>query len=295
MASLLNKDTKAIVQGITGEVGTFHAKQMIEYGTQIVGGVTPGKGGQVFEHAGKKVPIFNTVADAKAATGCNASIIYVPPPFAADAILEGIGAELELVICITEGIPVLDMVGVKRVLDGQTKTRLIGPNCPGVITPGQSKLGIMPGHIHKVGNVGVVSKSGTLTYEAVGQLTKLGIGQSSCVGIGGDPVAGTDFIAILDLFNKDPDTHAVIMIGEIGGDAEEKAAAWVKANMKKPVIGFIAGRTAPPGRRMGHAGAIISGGKGGADEKVAAMEAAGIRVAPSPAEMGITLQAALNR
>jgi succinyl-CoA synthetase alpha subunit len=268
---------------------------MIEYGTQIVGGVTPGKGGQVFEHAGKKVPIFNTVADAKAATGCNASIIYVPPPFAADAILEGIGAELELVICITEGIPVLDMVGVKRVLDGQTKTRLIGPNCPGVITPGQSKLGIMPGHIHKVGNVGVVSKSGTLTYEAVGQLTKLGIGQSSCVGIGGDPVAGTDFIAILDLFNKDPDTHAVIMIGEIGGDAEEKAAAWVKANMKKPVIGFIAGRTAPPGRRMGHAGAIISGGKGGADEKVAAMEAAGIRVAPSPAEMGITLQAALNR
>jgi succinyl-CoA synthetase alpha subunit len=295
MAILLNKDTKAIVQGITGEVGTFHAKQMIEYGTQIVGGVTPGKGGQVFEHAGKKVPIFNTVADAKAATGCNASIIYVPPPFAADAILEGIGAELELVICITEGIPVLDMVGVKRVLDGQTKTRLIGPNCPGVITPGQSKLGIMPGHIHKVGNVGVVSKSGTLTYEAVGQLTKLGIGQSSCVGIGGDPVAGTDFIAILDLFNKDPDTHAVIMIGEIGGDAEEKAAAWVKANMKKPVIGFIAGRTAPPGRRMGHAGAIISGGKGGADEKVAAMEAAGIRVAPSPAEMGITLQAALTR
>jgi succinyl-CoA synthetase alpha subunit len=295
MAILLTKDTKAIVQGITGEVGTFHAKQMIEYGTQIVGGVTPGKGGQVFEHAGKKVPIFNTVADAKAATGCNASIIYVPPPFAADAILEGIGAELELVICITEGIPVLDMVGVKRVLDGQTKTRLIGPNCPGVITPGQSKLGIMPGHIHKVGNVGVVSKSGTLTYEAVGQLTKLGIGQSSCVGIGGDPVAGTDFIAILDLFNQDPDTHAVIMIGEIGGDAEEKAAAWVKANMKKPVIGFIAGRTAPPGRRMGHAGAIISGGKGGADEKVAAMEAAGIKVAPSPAEMGITLQSVLKR
>jgi succinyl-CoA synthetase alpha subunit len=295
MAILLTKDTKAIVQGITGEVGTFHAKQMIEYGTQIVGGVTPGKGGQVFEHAGKKVPIFNTVADAKAATGCNASIIYVPPPFAADAILEGIGAELELVICITEGIPVLDMVGVKRVLDGQSKTRLIGPNCPGVITPGQSKLGIMPGHIHKVGNVGVVSKSGTLTYEAVGQLTKLGIGQSSCVGIGGDPVAGTDFIAILDLFNKDPDTHAVIMIGEIGGDAEEKAAAWVKANMTKPVIGFIAGRTAPPGRRMGHAGAIISGGKGGADEKVAAMEAAGIKVAPSPAEMGITLQSVLKR
>ena len=293
MAILLNKDTKALIQGITGEVGTFHAKQMIDYGTQIVGGVTPGKGGQVFEYNGKKVPIFNTVAEAKAATGANASIIYVPPPFAADAILEGIGSEIDLVICITEGIPVLDMVGVKRVLQSQTKTRLIGPNCPGVITPGQSKLGIMPGHIHKVGHVGVVSKSGTLTYEAVGQLTSLGIGQSSCVGIGGDPVAGSDFIDILDLFNKDPDTHAVIMIGEIGGDAEEKAAEWVKANMKKPVIGFIAGRTAPPGRRMGHAGAIISGGKGGANEKVAAMEAAGIKVAPSPAEMGITLKSVL--
>lgn len=294
MAILLNKDTKALIQGITGEVGTFHAKQMIEYGTQIVGGVTPGKGGQVFEHAGKKVPIFNTVAEAKAATGANASIIYVPPPFAADAILEGIGAEIELVICITEGIPVLDMVGVKRVLLAQTKTRLIGPNCPGVITVGQSKLGIMPGHIHKAGNVGVVSKSGTLTYEAVGQLTSLGIGQSTCVGIGGDPVAGSDFIDILDLFNKDPDTHAVIMIGEIGGDAEEKAAEWIKANMKKPVVGFIAGRTAPPGRRMGHAGAIISGGKGGANEKVAAMEAAGIKVAPSPAEMGVTLKSVLK-
>jgi succinyl-CoA synthetase alpha subunit len=257
--------------------------------------VTPGKGGQVFEHNGKKVPIFNTVAEAKAATGCNASIIYVPPPFAADAILEGVAAELDLVICITEGIPVLDMVGVKRVLQGQTKTRLIGPNCPGVITPGQCKLGIMPGHIHKVGNVGVVSKSGTLTYEAVGQLTALGIGQSTCVGIGGDPVAGTDFIDVLKLFNEDKDTHAVIMIGEIGGDAEEQAAAWVKANMKKPVIGFIAGRTAPPGRRMGHAGAIISGGKGGADEKVAAMEAAGIKVAPSPAEMGITLKNAITK
>jgi succinyl-CoA synthetase alpha subunit len=295
MAILINKNTKAIVQGITGDVGTFHAKQMLDYGTQIVGGVTPGKGGQVFEHSGKKVPIFNTVAEAKAATGCNASIIYVPPPFAADAILEGVAAELELVICITEGIPVLDMVGVKQVLKGQTKTRLIGPNCPGVITPGQCKLGIMPGHIHRVGNVGVVSKSGTLTYEAVGQLTALGIGQSTCVGIGGDPVAGTDFIDVLKLFNEDPDTHAVIMIGEIGGDAEEQAAAWVKANMKKPVIGFIAGRTAPPGRRMGHAGAIISGGKGGADEKVAAMEAAGIKVAPSPAEMGITLKNAITK
>ena len=294
MAILLNNDTKALIQGITGEVGTFHAKQMLDYGTKIVGGVTPGKGGQVFEHGGHKVPIFNTVAEAKAATGANASIIYVPPPFAADAILEGIGAEIDLVICITEGIPVLDMVGVKRVLQGQTKTRLIGPNCPGVITVGQSKLGIMPAHIHKVGHVGVVSKSGTLTYEAVGQLTSLGIGQSTCVGIGGDPVAGTDFIDVLDLFNKDPDTHAVIMIGEIGGDAEEKAAEWVKANMKKPVVGFIAGRTAPPGRRMGHAGAIISGGKGGANEKVAAMEAAGIKVAPSPAEMGVTLQSVLK-
>jgi len=294
MAILLNNDTKALIQGITGEVGTFHAKQMLDYGTKIVGGVTPGKGGQFFEHGSHKVPIFNTVAEAKAATGANASIIYVPPPFAADAILEGIGAEIDLVICITEGIPVLDMVGVKRVLQGQTKTRLIGPNCPGVITVGQSKLGIMPGHIHKAGNVGVVSKSGTLTYEAVGQLTSLGIGQSTCVGIGGDPVAGTDFIDVLDLFNKDPDTHAVIMIGEIGGDAEEKAAEWIKANMKKPVIGFIAGRTAPPGRRMGHAGAIISGGKGGANEKVAAMEAAGIKVAPSPAEMGITLKSVLK-
>lgn len=294
MAILLNNDTKALIQGITGEVGTFHAKQMLDYGTKIVGGVTPGKGGQFFEYGSHKVPIFNTVAEAKAATGANASIIYVPPPFAADAILEGIGAEIDLVICITEGIPVLDMVGVKRVLQGQTKTRLIGPNCPGVITVGQSKLGIMPGHIHKAGHVGVVSKSGTLTYEAVGQLTSLGIGQSTCVGIGGDPVAGTDFIDVLDLFNKDPDTHAVIMIGEIGGDAEEKAAEWVKANMKKPVIGFIAGRTAPPGRRMGHAGAIISGGKGGANEKVAAMEAAGIKVAPSPAEMGITLKSVLK-
>ena len=294
MAIILNKNTKAIVQGITGDAGSFHAKQMIEYGTQIVGGVTPGKGGQFFEHAGKKVPIFNTVADAKAATGCNASIIYVPPPFAADAILEATASELETVICITEGIPVLDMVKVKRVLESQTATRLIGPNCPGVITPEQCKLGIMPGHIHKVGNVGVVSKSGTLTYEAVGQLTKLGIGQSTCVGIGGDPVAGTDFIDILNLFNEDPDTHAVIMIGEIGGDAEEKAAAWVKANMKKPVVGFIAGRTAPPGRRMGHAGAIISGGKGTASEKVKAMEAAGIKVAPTPAEMGVTLQAAIK-
>ena len=232
MAILLNKDTRALVQGITGEAGSFHAKQMIEYGTQIVGGVTPGKGGQFFEHNGTKVPIFNTVADAKKATNANASIIYVPPPFAADAILEAVAAEIALIITITEGIPVLDMVKVKRVLTSQTKSRLIGPNCPGVITPGQAKMGIMPGHIHKVGHVGVVSKSGTLTYEAVGQLTKLGIGQSTCVGIGGDPVAGTDFIDVLKLFNEDPDTKAVIMIGEIGGNAEEEAAAWVKANMK---------------------------------------------------------------
>jgi succinyl-CoA synthetase alpha subunit len=283
---LLDKNTKAIVQGITGDAGSFHAKQMLDYGTQIVAGVTPGKGGQKFAD---KVPIFNTVADAKRATGANASIIYVPPPFAADAILEGIAAGLELVICITEGIPVLDMVKVKQALKSQSKTRLVGPSCPGVITPGQCKLGIMPGHIHKAGHVGVVSKSGTLTYEAVGQLTALGIGQSTCVGIGGDPVNGTDFIDVLKLFNDDKDTHAVILIGEIGGSAEEEAAAWVKANMKKPVVGFIAGRTAPPGRRMGHAGAIISGGKGTASEKVKALEAAGIKVAPTPADIGKTL------
>jgi succinyl-CoA synthetase alpha subunit len=295
MSILINKDTKAIVQGITGDAGSFHARQMLDYGTQIVAGVTPGKGGQFFEHGGHKVPIFNTVSDATKATGANASIIYVPPPFAADAILEGVDAGLGLVITITEGIPVLDMVKVKRVLTSQSKTRLIGPNCPGVITPGQCKLGIMPGHIHKPGHVGVVSKSGTLTYEAVGQLTSLGIGQSTCVGIGGDPVNGTDFIDVLDLFNKDPDTHAVIMIGEIGGSAEEEAAAWVKANMTKPVVGFIAGRTAPPGRRMGHAGAIISGGKGTASEKVKAMEEAGIRVAPTPADMGKTLAAAIGK
>ena len=286
MSILIDKNTKAIVQGITGDAGSFHAKQMLEYGTQIVAGVTPGKGGQKFQD---RVPIFNTVAEAKKATGANASIVYVPPPFAGDAILEGVAAELDLVITITEGIPVLDMVKVKRVLATQKKTRLVGPNCPGVITPGQCKLGIMPGHIHKAGNVGVVSKSGTLTYEAVGQLTALGIGQSTCVGIGGDPVNGTDFIDVLSMFNADKDTHAVIMIGEIGGSAEEEAAAWVKANMKKPVVGFIAGRTAPPGRRMGHAGAIISGGKGTASEKVKALEASGIKVAPTPADIGKTL------
>jgi succinyl-CoA synthetase alpha subunit len=295
MSILIDNNTRVIVQGITGEAGGFHAKQMLDYGTKVVAGVTPGKGGQTFAHGNHQVPVFDTVAQAVKQTGANASIIYVPPPFAADAILEGIAAGLGLIITITEGIPVMDMIKVKRVLTAQTKTRLIGPNCPGVITPGQCKMGIMPGHIHKVGNIGVVSKSGTLTYEAVGQLTALGIGQSTCVGIGGDPVNGTDFITVLDLFNRDPDTHAVIMIGEIGGSAEEEAAAWVKANMKKPVVGFIAGRTAPPGRRMGHAGAIISGGKGGADDKVKAMEAAGIRVAPTPAEMGKTLAAAIGR
>jgi succinyl-CoA synthetase alpha subunit len=295
MSILVNKDTRVIVQGITGEAGGFHARQMLDYGTQIVAGVTPGKGGQTFDHNGHKVPVFDTVEQAAKATKANASIIYVPPPFAADAILEGVGAELDLVVTITEGIPVMDMMKVKRVLTSQTKTRLIGPNCPGVITPGQCKMGIMPGHIHKPGHIGVVSKSGTLTYEAVGQLTALGIGQSTCVGIGGDPVNGTDFITVLDLFNRDPDTHGVIMIGEIGGSAEEEAAAWVKAHMKKPVVGFIAGVTAPPGRRMGHAGAIISGGQGTATEKRKAMEAAGIRVAPSPAEMGKTLVAAMGK
>ncbi len=289
MSILIDKDTKVVVQGITGSAGGFHATQMMEYGTQIVAGCTPGKGGQTFNGS---VPVFNTVKEAVKETGASASIIYVPPPFAADAILEAVGAEVDLAICITEGIPILDMVKVKEVLK-DSKTRLIGPNCPGVITPGSCKMGIMPGHIHLPGRVGVVSKSGTLTYEAVGQLTALGIGQSTCVGIGGDPVAGTGFIDVLDLFNKDEDTDAVIMIGEIGGNAEEQAAAWVKENMKKPVVGFIAGVTAPPGRRMGHAGAIISGGEGSAEGKIAAMQAAGIPVAPTPAEMGSTLKAAL--
>jgi succinyl-CoA synthetase alpha subunit len=286
MSIIVGKDTKVVVQGITGDAGSFHARQMIEYGTQIVAGVTPGKGGQRFDD---KVPVFNTVAEAAVETGANASIIYVPPPFAADAILEAVAAELDLVVCITEGIPVLDMVKVKRAMAG-SKTRLIGPNCPGIITPDQCKMGIMPGHIHKAGNVGVVSKSGTLTYEAVYQLTNLGIGQSTCIGIGGDPVAGTSFIDTLELFNADEDTHAVVLIGEIGGTAEEEAAEWIKANMKKPVCAFIAGMTAPPGRRMGHAGAIIAGGKGTAAEKVKAMEAAGAAVAPTPAEIGVTLQ-----
>lgn len=295
MSIFINKDTKVIVQGITGSAGGFHASQMIAYGSQIVGGVTPGKGGQTFtpEQGGDGIPVFNTVAEAVEKTGANATVIYVPPPFAADAILEAIAAKVPMIITITEGIPVLDMVKVKRVLD-ESDSRLVGPNCPGVITPDECKIGIMPGHIHLKGNVGVVSKSGTLTYEAVGQLTALGIGQSTCVGIGGDPIAGTNFIDVLDAFNNDPDTHAVIMIGEIGGSAEEEAAAWVKDNMKKPVVGFIAGRTAPPGRRMGHAGAIISGGKGGADDKVKALEAAGIKVAPTPADIGSTLKSVLK-
>ena len=289
MAIWVNNDTRLLCQGITGSTGSFHCRQMVEYGTNLVAGVTPGKGGQRFDDT---VPVFDTVGEAVEQTGANASVVYVPPPFAADAILEAEAAGVELVIAITEGIPVLDMLKVRAVLNN-SKTRLVGPNCPGVITPGQCKIGIMPGHIHLPGKVGVVSRSGTLTYEAVGQLTALGIGQSTCVGIGGDPVNGTNFIDCLSAFNDDPDTEAVIMIGEIGGTAEEQAAAWVAANMTKPVVGFIAGTTAPPGRRMGHAGAIISGGKGTASDKIAAMEAAGIRVAATPADMGTVLQSVL--
>lgn len=284
MSILVNKNTKVITQGITGATGLFHTKQAIEYGTQMVGGVTPGKGGTEVEG----LPVFNTVAEAKDKTGANVSVIYVPPAFAADSIMEAIDAELDLVICITEGIPVIDMIKVKRYLEGK-KTRLIGPNCPGVITPGECKIGIMPGYIHMPGRVGVVSRSGTLTYEAVYQLTTKGIGQSTAVGIGGDPVKGMEFIDVLEMFNSDPDTDAVIMIGEIGGTAEEEAAAWIQQNMKKPVVGFIAGATAPKGKRMGHAGAIISGGKGTAAEKIAKMQECGIRVAPTPSEMGSTL------
>lgn len=284
MSVFVNKDTKVIVQGITGSTALFHTEQMLEYGTKIVGGVTPGKGGQ--EVAG--VPVFNTVAEAVKETGANASVIYVPAPFAADAIMEAVDAELDLVICITEHIPVLDMVKVVRYMEGK-KTRLVGPNCPGVITPEECKIGIMPGYIHKKGHVGVVSRSGTLTYEAVHQLSQEGIGQSTAVGIGGDPVNGTDFIDVLKAFNEDPETEAVIMIGEIGGTAEEEAAEWVKANMTKPVVGFIGGRTAPPGKRMGHAGAIISGGKGTADEKIRVMNECGIKVADTPAVIGETL------
>ncbi len=289
MAILINKNTKVICQGLTGSQGSFHSEQCKAYGTQMVGGVTPGKGGTT--HLG--MPVFNTVKEAKIKTGCNVSMIFVPPPFAADSILEAVDAELELVICITEGIPVLDMVKVKKYMEGK-KTRLIGPNCPGVITPGQCKIGIMPGHIHKVGRIGVLSRSGTLTYEAVGQLTALGLGQSTCVGIGGDPVNGTNFIDVLRLFNADPDTDAVIMIGEIGGSAEEEAAEYIKKEFKKPVAAFIAGASAPAGKRMGHAGAIISGGKGTAEAKFAALEAAGCKIARSPADMGTTLKSMLK-
>ncbi|MBF6559494.1 MAG: succinate--CoA ligase subunit alpha [Candidatus Binataceae bacterium] len=288
MSILVNKHTRVITQGITGATGQIHTRACKAYGTQMVGGVVPGKGGTEFEG----IPIFDTVEQARKATGANATVIYVPPPFAADAILEAVAAGLELVICITEGVPVLDMVKVRRYMRG-TRSRLIGPNCPGVITPGECKIGIMPGYIHKPGDIGVVSRSGTLTYEAVYQLTQLGIGQSSCVGIGGDPIVGTSHIDVLKLFNEDLATRAVIMIGEIGGTAEEEAAQYVKDNFKKPVVAFIAGQTAPKGRRMGHAGAIISGGRGTAADKIAALKAAGITVAMSPAELGITMQSAL--
>jgi len=290
MAIWVNEETRLLVQGITGTEGTFHALGCREYGTKVVAGVTPGKGGQDVEG----IPVFDSVAEAVAETGANATMIFVPPPFAADAVMEAADAGLGLVVCITEGVPVGDMLKVTEFLDHHP-TRLIGPNCPGVISPGLGKIGIMPGHIHKQGKVGVISRSGTLTYEAVHQLTNLGLGQSTCVGIGGDPIVGTTFIDALSAFKDDPDTEAVVMIGEIGGNAEEKAAAWIEANFDRPVVGFIAGRTAPPGRRMGHAGAIVAGGKGTAKEKMEALTAAGIHVVESPALIGETVQKALGR
>jgi succinyl-CoA synthetase alpha subunit len=289
MSILVNKNTRVVTQGITGATGQFHTRTCKEYGTQMVAGVVPGKGGTAFEG----IPIFDTVEQARKATACNASVIYVPPPFAADAIMEAADAGVELVVCITEGIPILDMVKVKRYLGGK-KTRLIGPNCPGIITPGECKIGIMPGYIHKPGKVGVISRSGTLTYEAVHQLTLLGIGQSTCIGIGGDPIIGTGHIDALKLFNEDPNTEGVILIGEIGGSAEEEAAQYIKQSFKKPVVAFIAGQTAPKGRRMGHAGAIISGGRGTAADKIAALKAAGITVAMSPADLGSTMKNVLE-
>ena len=290
MSILVDKSTRLIVQGITGREGSFHTSQAVQYGTSVVGGVTPGKGGT--KHAG--IDVFNSVDEARRKTGANASVIFVPPPFAADAIMESADAGIELVVCITEGVPTFDMIRTMKFLEGRKSTRLIGPNCPGIISPEKCKIGIMPGHIHKEGRVGVVSRSGTLTYEAVGQLTARGIGQSTCIGIGGDPIIGTNFIDAIGLFNQDPETEAIVMIGEIGGNAEEDAAAFVKENVKKPVVGFICGQTAPPGRRMGHAGAIIAGGKGTAEEKMKAMEGAGIHVVRSPADMGGAIEEVIS-
>ncbi len=289
MSVLVNKDTKVMTQGITGKTGQFHTRLGVEYGTQMVAGVTPKKGGQEFEG----IPIFNTVKEAQESTGASVSVIYVPPRFAAAAILEAVEADLDLVVCITEGIPILDMVKVKEAIKG-ARTRLIGPNCPGIITPGECKIGIMPGQIHRPGKVGVVSRSGTLTYEAVDQVTRMGLGQSTCIGIGGDPVKGLDFIECLELFEQDPETEAIILIGEIGGSAEEEAAEYIQSTVKKPVVSMIAGQTAPPGKRMGHAGAIIAGGKGTAKEKIAAFEKAGVAVAPTTAEIGATLKSIYN-